>query len=67
VPPLNTKKFAIKTADKTYTGTITDEAIETVRNATLSQIYTAEIQEITERSVTTDETKTRHQLLNLRR
>ena len=64
---LSTKRFEMETTDKTYTGTITDEAIETVRNATLSQIYTAEIQEITERSVTTDETKTRHQLLNLRR
>ena len=64
---LSNKTFEIETTDKTYKGKITDEAIETVRNATLSQIYTAEIQEITERSETTNETKTRYQLLSLRR
>ena len=62
-----TKTFEIETTDKPYKGKITDEAIETVQNATLSQIYTAEIQEITERSETTDETKTKYQLLSLRR
>ena len=64
---LSNKTFEIETTDKPYKGKITDEAIETVQNATLSQIYTAEIQEITERSETTDETKTKYQLLSLRR
>ena len=64
---LSNKTFKIETTDKPYKGKITDEAIETVQNATLSQIYTAEIQEITERSETTDETKTKYQLLSLRR
>lgn len=62
---LSNKTFEIEITDKPYKGKITDEAIETVKNATLSQIYTAEIQEITERSETTDETKTRYELLNL--
>ena len=64
---LSNKTFEIETTDRPYKGKITDQAIETVRNATLSQIYTAEIQEITERSETTDETKTKYQLLSLRR
>lgn len=62
---LSNKTFEIEITDKPYKGKITDEAIETVKNATLSQIYTAEIQEITERSETTDETKTRYELLSL--
>ena len=62
---LSNKTFEIETTDKPYKGKITDEAISTVKNATLSRIYTAEIQEITERSETTDETKTRYELLSL--
>ena len=62
---LSNKTFEIETTDKIYKGKIAEEAIETVKNATLSQIYTAEIQEITERSETTGETKTKHQLLSL--
>ena len=64
---LSNKTFEIETTDRPYKGKITDQAIETVRNATLSRIYTAEIQEITERSETTDEIKTKYQLLSLRR
>lgn len=62
---LKSKRFELETTNEIYAGRITDEAIETVRNATLSQTYTAEIQEITERSETTDETKTKYQLLSL--
>ena len=65
---LSSKRFEIETTEKTYTGSISDEAIETVENATLSQTYTAMIQEITKRSETTNEiTKTEYQLLSLRR
>lgn len=64
---LKSKRFELKTTDEIYTGKITDEAIETVKNATLSQTYTAEIREITERSETTNETKTKYQLLSLSR
>ena len=64
---LSNKTFEIETTDKPYKGKIADEAIETVQNATMSQIYTAEIQEITERSETTGETKTKCELLSLRR
>lgn len=64
---LKSKRFDIETTDETYTGDIADEAIETVRNATLSRKYTAAIQEITPRSETTDEIiKTEYQLLSLR-
>ena len=64
---LKSKRFDIETTDETYTGDIADEAIETVRNATLSREYTAAIQEITPRSEATDEiTKTEYQLLSLR-
>ena len=63
---LRSKIFEIKTEKKNYKGHITDEAFETVRNATLNQEYTAEIQEITERSETTSEiTKTKYLLLSL--
>lgn len=62
---LSSKRFEIETTEKTYTGSISDEAVETVENATLSQTYTAMIQEITERSETTGKTKTKHQLLSL--
>ncbi|MCE2400414.1 hypothetical protein J4G08_05940 [Candidatus Poribacteria bacterium] len=63
---LSSKRFEIETTDETYTGKITDEVIESVSTATLSQIYTAEIQEVTERSETTNEiTKTQYLLLSL--
>jgi len=63
---LSTKRFEIETTDETYIGDIANEAIETVRNATLSRIYTAEIQENIEKSETTDETKTKYLLLSLK-
>ncbi len=51
---LRSKTFEIETVEKTYTGYITDEAFETVKNATLSREYTAEIQEVIPRSGSTD-------------
>ena len=64
---LSSKRFEIETTEKTYTGDIADEAIETVKNATLSQNYTATIQEIIKRSEITDEIiKTEYQLTSLR-
>ena len=63
---LSNKRFEIETTDETYSGKIRDEAIASVSTATLSQIYTAVIQEVTERSETTDEiTKTQYLLLSL--
>ena len=63
---LRSKTFEIKTAKKTYKGHITSKAFKTVRNATLGQEYTAEIQEVTERSEATDElTKPKYILLSL--
>ena len=65
---LRPKTFEIKTQKKTYKGHIADEAFETVRNATLNQEYTAEIQEATQRSEATDElTKPKYLLLSLSR
>ena len=64
---LSSKRFEIETTEKPYTGDIADEAIEAMRNVRLSQTYTAEIQEITERSEATNEiTKTAYRLLSLR-
>ena len=64
---LRTNRFEIKTTEKTYTGDITDEVFETVENVTLNRQYTAEIQEVTERSEATDElTKPKYLLLSLR-
>ena len=64
---LKRKRFQIVTANKTYTGTITDKAFETISQAILNQEYTATIQEISKRSATTDEIiKTEYQLLNLK-
>lgn len=61
------KRFEIKTAEDTFSGTIAEEAIESVSTATLSRTYTAELQEVHERSETTGEiTKTGIQLLSLR-
>ncbi|MDE0013749.1 MAG: hypothetical protein OXU36_21590 [Candidatus Poribacteria bacterium] len=63
---LRPKTFEIKTRKKTYKGHIAYEALKTVRNATLNREYTAEIQEVTERSKTTSEiTKTKYRLLSL--
>ena len=63
---LRSKRFQIETTEETYTGKIADKVFETVSKPTVNQEYTAEIQEITERSETTDEiTKTKYQLLSL--
>ena len=63
---LKSKKFDIRTSKKTFTGTIAEQAIATVRTARLSQTYTAELQEIHERNETTGEvTKTKYQLISL--
>lgn len=51
---LRSKIFEIETVEQTYTGYIADEAFETVKNATLSREYTAEIQEVVQRSGSTD-------------
>ena len=64
---LKSKRFEIETINKTYIGKIADEAFEAISRATLSQEYSAEIQESIEKSETTDETKTVYQLLSLRR
>ena len=64
---LSTKKFEIATTEKPYTGDIADEALETVKDATLSREYTATIQEITQRSEATNEiTKPKYLLLSLK-
>ena len=64
---LRTNRFEIKTTEKTYTGDIADEVFETVENITLNREYTAEIQEVTERSEATNElTKPKYLLLSLR-
>ncbi len=61
------KKFEIETAEQRYTGKITDNAYKSVSNATMSQIYTAEIQEITKRNETTGElTNPKYLLLSLK-
>ena len=62
---LSSKRFRIETMDQTYKGIIADPVIRTVRNATLSQNYTATIRKITERSDSTGNTKTSHELLEL--
>ena len=63
---LRKKTFEIETIKKErYSGTITDDAIDAVRTATLSQEYNAKIQEIITRSETTNETDTKYKLLSL--
>ena len=70
---LRNKTFQIETTDENYyekdyfTGTITEEAIETepIRNATLSQTYIAEIQGLVEIGETKDETNIKFRLLSL--
>lgn len=63
---LSSKRFEIETIDRTYTGKITEKAYNTVRTATLSRNYTAEIQEIIRKNDTTGEVyKTEFQLLSL--
>ena len=64
---LRSKRFEIETTEKPYTGDVADEALETVKNATLSREYTATIREISQRSEATDEiTKPKYLLLSLK-
>ena len=64
---LRTNRFEIKTPEKTYKGDIADEVFEIVEDITLNRQYTADIQEVTERSEATDElTKPTYLLLSLR-
>ena len=64
---LRSKRFQIEATEGTYTGKIADKVFETVSKPTVNQEYTAEIQELTERSETTNEiTKTKYQLLSLK-
>ena len=63
---LRKRTFEIETIEEgRYNGTISEDAIDAVRTATLSREYNAEIQEITTRSTTTNETTTKHKLLRL--
>ena len=62
----SSQRFAIETTERTYTGKIADQVFETVSKPRVNQEYTAEIQEITERSETTAETKTKYELLSLK-
>ena len=70
---LRSKLFEIETTDENYyerdyfRGKITDEAYETetIRNATLSQTYIAEIQGFVEIGETKDETNIKFRLLSL--
>ena len=70
---LRSKSFEIETTDENYyerdyfRGKITDEAYETetIRNATLSQTYIAEIQGFVEIGETKDETNIKFRLLSL--
>ena len=65
---LRTNRFEIKTDEKNYTGDIADEVFATIENITLNLKYTAEIQEVTERSEVTDElTNPKYILLSLSR
>ena len=63
---LRIKTFEIETIEEErYNGTISEDAMDAVRTATLSREYNAEIQEVTTRSTTTNETTTKHKLLRL--
>ena len=63
-----TKKFDIETTEKIYSGKIADETIEAVKGVRMNQIYTAEIQEVTEKHEATEEIiKLEYQLISLKR
>lgn len=63
---LRKKTFEIETIKEVrYNGAISENAMDAVRTATLSREYNAEIQEVTTRSTTTNETTTKHKLLRL--
>lgn len=52
---LRSKKFEIKTENKTYKGFILKDADSSIKNATMSRRYKAEIKEILNKSEATDE------------
>ena len=63
---LRTKKLEIKTPKKAYKGIIVDKDFEYTVDVTLGKEYSAEIQEVPERSETTGEiTKKEYRLLSL--
>ena len=60
------RKFKIKTENKNYTGSILKDADSSIKNATMSRRYKAEIKEILNKSGATDEiVKTEYLLLKL--
>ncbi|MBI1926947.1 hypothetical protein HYR99_22220 [Candidatus Poribacteria bacterium] len=61
---LSSKRYEIKTQDKTYAGKILDEAFNAVSNATLSERYVATIREVVKKTVT-EETFTEYHLVDL--
>ena len=63
---LSSKKFEIKTGNKTYKGSVLKDADSSIKNATVSRRYKAEIKEILNKSQATDEiVKTEYLLLKL--
>ena len=63
---LSSKKFEIKTETKLYKGFILKDADNSIKNATVSHRYKAEIKEILNKSEATDEVvKTEYLLLKL--
>ena len=63
---LSSKKFEIKTENKTYKGFILKDADSSIKNATMSRRYKAQIKEILNKSEATDEVvKTEYLLLEL--
>lgn len=63
---LSGKKFEIKTKNKTYKGFVLKDADSSIKNATVSRRYKAEIKEILNKSQATDEiVKTEYLLLKL--
>ena len=63
---LSSKKFEVKTENKPYKGFILKDADSSIKNATISRRYKAEIKEIFNKSQATDEiVKTEYLLLKL--
>ena len=63
---LSSKRFEIKTENETYKGFILEDADNSIKNATISRRYEAQIKEILNKSEATDEVvKTEYLLLKL--
>ena len=63
---LSSRKFEIKTENETYKGSILKDTDSSIKNATISRIYKAEIKETLKKSEVTDEVvKTEYLLLKL--